>query len=378
MSSIPRPSRPWLVPCLSLASLTVLSAPPEAQEEGGSVPASGLRTIPTNGLPVVRYVHDVATGVTRPLAAAEPLGGGVLRQTTTCFENDASFGFTSLTNNPGEELVDWGVKTCGSTGVVEQMTIGYYSDPLEGLADFSVALYSGTTGFGVLGKEERRITLRDQPALFATIVLLTIDLRSDPVCLPDGPIGWGFRNDDGDSAVLLGLAPNVPLGIIDALDVYSGPAPTGVYTGTYNFGAGNPFGTLVLTLEENDGAVLASSTVVNGSGTNPLALQEVAPAVLGKTWVARVDPSVLPAPAATIIVISAGAIAPLPTRFGELLIDLGAPSRTSFALGTHFVPVPKNLALVGTTVHTQGALVEQLVLPVGFVLTNGLDVTFGF
>ena len=68
----------------------------------------------------------------------------------------------------------------------------------------------------------------------------------------------------------------------------------------------------------------------------------------------------------------------LPTRFGELLIDLGAPSRTSFALGTHFVPVPKNLALVGSTVHTQGALVQQLVLPVGFVLTNGLDVTFGF
>lgn len=367
---------------LALASLLLGGAAASQGTPGGAAPAQGRPSLIPPGAPVAHFVYDVGTGEARPVTDPVTVGG-TQAQTTICFDNDNTFGFTSLSNNPGEEFVDWGIKTCGGTNVVESFQIGYLSfnlDPGQGGpgASFSAALYSGTTGFGVLGQEMRRLSMSGLPTLNGALIILTVDLRSDPVCLPDGPIGWGFRNDDGDTAVLLGIAPNYALGIIDALDVYSGPATAGGYTGTYNFGKGNPYGTLYFRIAENDGAVLAGSTVVNGTGTNPLAFQEVSPAVIGQTWVTSVDLSTIPVVAATVVIISAAAIPPAATPFGELLIDLGVPSQTSIALGRHFISVPKNLQLAGVTVHTQAALVRQLVLPVGFQLTNGLDVTLGY
>lgn len=113
----------------------------------------------------------------------------------------------------------------------------------------------------------------------------------------------------------------------------------------------------------------------NGNGSNPAILRDVsasAPAptpasnapAIGKNWVALLDcnpAGTLGGPALVTIAFGPRPV-PLNTIYGQVLIPLGAPSRTlSLALPASrlalFGPVliPNNLALVGTEYTVQGA-----------------------
>ena len=107
---------------------------------------------------------------------------------------------------------------------------------------------------------------------------------------------------------------------------------------------------------------------------NPVVFNSLSAPVIGSSWLASIQ---VPRPRArlTVVGMSAGAIAPLPLPSGELLIDLNHPLRFfDFGYALHSVPLPKNAALIGLTLHTQGAIIHTTGK---FQLTNGLDLVLG-
>ena len=304
-----------------------------------------------------------------------------------CFDNSYSPYVWSLFNLIMDEIVDWGVKTCGDTDVVTSFTFAYNTralDPNLGGpgAAMTFSLYEGTNGFGHLGTQVASFAftglpgspVAGQPSPWP--IYITVDLSDAPILVPDGNLGWGYMNDDNRSGPLLAFAPNAALGTRDALDVYTpGPATNGHYTGTFNW-AGSYLGSFYFQLEEADGSVVANSTVVNGTGVNPMLLTELSPPVLGTNWLGRVDMSGYPASPASVIVFSTTAIPPFLTGWGEALVDPNAMG-TILDIGytLHSMPLPLVPDLAGYVVHTQGALFlgnGQL------VLTNGVDLSLGW
>jgi hypothetical protein len=349
---------------------------------------------------VIRVTYDMATGTLRDRHVVP--AGAMALGLAPCFDNSdlvcdmGAFEPFTIGDHLGDELLDWGVKDCEGSGLVRSLTIAYRTTALD-VADggpgatLSFGLYRGTRGFGHVGTEIFRRTFTGLPAQAAPannsheapFVFLTIDFGSQPLPLPDGPIGWGYMlldNEDRNfvTGALLVNAPSDALGIIDALDVYApGPAPTGNYTGTFNFASTicqHPpccpkASTWLQIVEAPSGAA-----IVNGNGTNPEVFHELLRARLGQTWVTHFDLSGHPGTTATRIYATLGGLAPFQTPFGELLL---APPRLGppfVGLGLHMVPVPLDPALDGLVIHTQGLLIAGS----SFTLTNGLDITLGY
>ncbi len=389
---------------LSVLLVLTLAAAASAQERRtlrhlpGPLP-EGVRAADLRA-EVVHATYDMATGEIR--AQRNVPAGGIALGAAPCFDNSLlvcgthPFAPYTIGDFPGDELLDWGIKDCGGSGFVTALTIAYRTtalDPADGGpgATLSFGLYRGTRGFNRVGTEIFRRTFTGLPAQAAPagslheapFVFLTLDFSASPLFLADGPIGWGYMLLDNANATfstgaLLVVAPNDETSVIDALDVFSpGPASTGTYIGTFNFGTlcNHPpccpdASTWLQIVEAPSG-----STVVNGSGTNPEIFAELLPPRLGQVWVTRFDLTAHPTTFATLILSSGGALAPRPTRFGELLIDpglfLGPPL---LAQGMHLVPVPADPVLDGFVVHTQGLIRTTG----GSLLTNGLDLTLGF
>ncbi len=111
----------------------------------------------------------------------------------------------------------------------------------------------------------------------------------------------------------------------------------------------------------------ATSSIVNGSGANCLCFGPVSQPVLGQTWTTVVGDGSTPE-FVTVLVVGTGALAaPLPTRFGELLIAMdgsgGTTLLTNFrtttgGVATHSVPLPNDAALAGLTLASQSALAK--------------------
>lgn len=337
--------------------------------------------------PVSHYVYDAATGAVRPVQQA-PRGfqtRSVEATSALCFDNLNPSLFMSSHPVTHQELVDWGVKSCGMRGRVTSFTFMYRTSLPS--VDLSIAFYLGTTGFGNLGTQIRRFSFQGLPAGFPdgtvpgvplgvlTLNTMTVDLSANPMCLPDGPIGWGFTNDDLDSGTFLNFAPNGLLGTIDALDVYDDPpARSGVYTGTFNFASqGAAVASVTIQLEEEDGAGLAGVQLLQGSGANPIAFTPIGLPLLGSTWFASVDLSAAPGTTQSTVVVSIAPIVPLATVAGQLLVDFFDPLLVETAGNVQRIDIPNDAALIDLTVYAQALL--SLGGPL--TLTNGLALTIG-
>src|SRR5262245_60639007 len=344
------------------AALVLLSIPlplfAAAQAPAPSVPIPQVRggtgATPVSG--VLRLTYDVQ--LERLRDERTPLPGRLGLGATPCYDNSEIIVEEDpqyVVANPGEEVLNVGRKTCQGASLLRRFTIAYRSEAIDVSqggpgAALSLALYKNTRGWGMPGTEVFRRTFTGLPAKGAPagpnvvydhngiplihpepMVFLTIDFGTEPLALPDGRIGWGFMQLDGDTGPVLVRAPKFALGTFDAMDIYSpGPATAATYAGTFNYGGceGIEYAACAnswIQLDEIATSELASSTVLNGTGVNPPLLDELFPARLGHVWGARiaVSPSSA-APSTTLFSSRAAASAPIASPFGEILI---APTR---------------------------------------------------
>lgn len=365
---------------------------------------------------VLLVTYDVPSARVRSVRATAPdqLALGV----APCFDNslievpeDPQYAVA----NPGEELLAWGRKFCRGSNRLRSFTIAYRSEANDTSiggpgAVFGLALYSGATGFGTFGTEVFRRTFTGLPSNGAPesptvqydhngvpfqtgpapLVFLTIDFGIDPLPLPDGQVAWSFLQLDGDTGPALVRAPRAIVGTSDALDIYSpGPPSAASYVGTFNYGGCGaaaptpPCANLFVQFTEIGNGEVARTLVLNGSGTNPLLLEEILPARIGHLWAARVN---VPTPCSgqpctnpdyTVLFHSSGAQSPVPTPYGEVLVDPGLVIRApALAEGSYTFPIPPDPALVGRRVFLQAAVLPPA-LP-RITLTNALDVRIGY
>jgi len=362
----------------------------------------------------LHVVYDVTrerVSSVRDLADTEAIG------TPPCFDSseivvpeDPQY----VVSFPGEELQSWGTKNCPGASRLRRFTICYRSEALDVSqggpgATFSIALQQGARGFGQPGSEVWRGTFTGLPSRGAPasptvvyehlgqpfmtrpdepIVFLTIDFGVNPLPLTDGNVGWSFLQLDGDSGPVMVWAPKPTVGTTDAMDIYSpGPPSAANYVGTFNFGGCArdqcpsvstciPCASMWIQLDEIANNEVASSSVLDGSGVNPSILRELFPARLGTVWAARMDIDDQPLNTTTLLYFSAGSRTPLPTPFGEVLIDptrrLG-PARPGQGAYTNVIPA--DTSLIGFVLFLQGG-----VLPgsAPLFLTNALRVRVGY
>jgi len=355
----------------------------QAKVQGGDGPRGMIHTtydVTSGTMTTVEYGPDTRTSATTP-----------------CFDNSDYFLWdTYVVTDPGQELVNWGRKNCGGASLLRKVTIGYLSEARR-VEDggpggtLQVVLYSGTRGFNSLGTEIFRRTFNGLPARTdrpdPPDQFLTIDFGAYPLPLADGNFGWGFLQLDGDTGPMLINAPNAQWGTADAMDIYSpGPARSATYVGTFNY-AGLGCASTWMQLDEIPVIETARTTVLNGSGVNPELLEELFPPRIGQLWAVRVNvPNPCPGgfgcagnPDFTILMTSAAALAtPVPTPFGELLIDRTlAVTPPLFGEGTYFYAIPADTALVGTVLYAQAVVLPPDALP-RTTLTNALRLRLGY
>ncbi len=367
-----------------------------------SAPAAGQRPVEPPDHPSVfssegptyYATYDYATKEVAVLDEPPPASGA--EAAGISFDNTAlTIGGFAVTGFSGEELVDWGVKSGGLTGVVSTVEICYTTDDVFPVS-LDVALYSGTLGScdnGDPGVEVERLVLTGLPGDvtggFMTSYILRIDVAEDPIILPDGPIGWGYvnpmttGNSNGPRLVVVGATPT---GTANNLDSYS-PAPATGPATCFSTGAIADYGSTYLRLEEEDGTEPPEQEIDNGSGVNPMlvGLGSTPPAI-GSTW----DPAFLPGlPGTTLLEVLALSTAKFPDGtilpgFGELLIDITPPNPFLTVAkppgGPFLIPIPLNVNLVGFEVFTQSVRLFTNPSPPGPPLIsagNRADVTIG-
>jgi hypothetical protein len=398
---------------LSLAPLAAL--PLAAQDLTPSFPLPEIRG--GTGLArverVLHVTYDVAADRVRTVRSGTPneLGLGA----PPCFDNsvielpeDPQY----VVANPGEELLAWGRKFCRGSSRLRSFTMAYRSEADDTSiggpgAVFGLALYSGTMGFGNSGAEVFRRTFSGLPSNgapaspdvqydhngrpfltgTAPLVFFTLDFGFDPLPLNDGDIGWSFLQLDGDTGPALVRAPVAILGTRDALDLYSpGPPSTAHYVGTFNYGGCSgpgvvpPCANFFMQFTEIPSGDVARTLVLNGSGTNPVLLEEVFPARLGHIWAARVRVVAPPWPNPDFTVLyaaAAPATTPIGTPWGEILLDFTQLSAAPLvAEGSYTYAIPADTALLGRRLFLQAAVLRPAVARL--TLTNALDVRVGY
>ena len=274
----------------SLALGTPLTAQHVVQTTGGPQ----MRKVATveGGRPVLHVRYDVESDRITSIERLTPDSAGTERAGPPCFDNSDYFlPDTYVVTDPGQEIVNWGRKNCTGASRLRSVTLLYLSEAVSttvggpgGTLQF--VLYSGTRGFNQLGTEVFRRTITGLPSGGVTTdpptTYLTLDFGANPLPLLDGNIGWGFLQLDGDTGPMLVNAPNAQWGTADAMDVYSpGPARSDTYLGTFNYGAICGCASTFLQFEEIANNEVALTTVRNGSGVNPLLLEEIFPPRIG-------------------------------------------------------------------------------------------------
>jgi hypothetical protein len=387
---------------LVVSLLHVFAVPSAPQEPKPSFPLPEVRG-GTGASPVRRAVHvtyDVQQGRVRSARSASV--GELALGSQPCFDNsqinlpdDPQY----VVANSGEDVLNWGTKLCPGASRLRSFTIAYRSEAIDVSqggpgAAFSLALYTGTTGFGQPGIEVFRRTFTGMPADGAPagptvqygfinpepMVFLTVDFGIEPLPLFDGAFGWSFLQLDGDTGPVLVRAPRRILGTLDAMDIYSpGPAVPATDVGTFNYG-GTPPANMWIQLDEIANNEVASSTASNGTGVNPALLSEILPARLGRVWAARINatvPSIYSSPY-TILLTSAAASAPLASPYGEILVDTAQLlRRPQLGEAGYTFAIPANTSLVGFRFFVQGVVLPPIAAP-AIHLTNALSVRVGY
>ena len=124
---------------------------------------------------------------------------------------------------------------------------------------------------------------------------------------------------------------------------------------------------------------VATATVRNGSGTNPLVYANQTLPVLGTVLAATVDTTGHAGATFTVIAGYGGAHAGLSTAFGELLVDPTVPMFTSVVLSgggldAHSLSIPDLAILAGVSSYTQAVIFGGS----GPELGNAIDYTVGY
>lgn len=362
-------------PALCAATLALLPAVtaaqlvPAARGAAGESPAVAP-AVPRPRLEVV-YVHpDHALpghrGARLDAAGSEPDG------LVGCFANDrnpSGLGLVLVLPAPGFEILDWGVKTCGTSGWIGEIGVGYQTiqtDPTQGGpgATFGLRFYAGTTG-GAGGKGTLIADLVATgfpgallPGAATVTVVGTVGV---PFRVPDGPIGWSYY-DAGDwlNTVPLGartdggacVPPADPVtGTLDCLDVYSA-ADELLFSYSSSSGTSSSF----LQLYEESALVSASTTFFN-AGTNP-ASYSADRVVLGEPWHASVDVGSTGHTFGLVFGFDSSGVVPLGGGQTLLAVDGGSGELLALSampgpVAAYQVPVPPTLASIGVTLHTQ-------------------------
>ena len=155
--------------------------------------------------PVIEATLDLDTGVIQVTSAAR-------QGSTLCFDNsiDDDNYLDGLLYPSGQELYDWGVKTCGGSRFVDAITIGIGSSAVPVSSggpggSITLRIYEGGTGFGNPGTLVTTIPMTGLPSFPGPIicpVILRVLLGSQSCRLHDGPIAWSYDNQDGLTAPL--------------------------------------------------------------------------------------------------------------------------------------------------------------------------------
>ena len=377
-----RPQPPVLAALLAFTAALSAQHPAPTSARHPAPTNPGATRLTTHGMPVVSYL-DLDTGVlTTP--------GGSLPPTPVCFNNsiDPDGVFDALLYPAGVELFDWGIRTCGGSLYVQSITIGYGSRAVPTRSggpggSLEVRLYERATGYGVAGTERMALSLTGLPSDGGPFPLLSprilqINLGSQALFLPDGPIGWGYRNADGDTAPLL-VDATVANGVENVYDVYDpGPAAGGTFSGTFQLppgGASNdPFeNSFYLKISQNDTPATLQTIA---AGQNPNIFSAAGPPVVGAPWFPTVNTLGFPAATRTLVAVTAQRIPGFPTRSGQLVLDLGTqlfPISVKFG-GIHRFDIPIGTSLIGLSFYAQGGIIGPTA---SLQLTNGLVLTIG-
>ena len=327
---------------LAAAVLAAASAVSGAQE------ASGLDR------PIQRFLYDYATG---EVVLLEPGAQGADVPVPAAYDNSScalpTFGF----QGPGEEWMDVGVKATGLSGVISAFSFGYSTTaPTTSLG---VNIYTGSATACVPGTLVGSFVLLGLPGSpdgTATAFAGTADISASAICVPDGPIGWGYVETGGAGVTgpLFAAVGGCPSGTTDSFTLYTTPASPGTCFGTIPGGTLGPPGThsFYFDLTEDDGSTPATATFRNT--TNPAAYTVTSPPNVCGTLDATIvlDPGGLPISLIALGVPDPGS--PNPFGAGDLLVAQAPFPVLDVAAGTHSIPVPPDVSLIGAGLASQG------------------------
>ncbi len=365
--------------------------------------------------PLTRVHYDLATGVAtrlgqRGVQAVDAVGVGLQRALANCFSNTLTTGYSlGLTN--GWEFIDYARKDCGTSGLIGKFGFAYATmardvndvPPGPG-ASLGIRLYQGGSPFcGSAGTLAGDFLFAGLPAALGTQVnpgfMVTATLPAgSPVSLADGPISWGYSGNEGPQGTPGQTGPlltefSVNTGWMNVFDIYNRtPNSVGTCVVSFFFGcsspvppppSGSPCAGFWLQLWEQGSK--ASAATARTCGTNPNVFAHVgsdadgdsvadagpAGPVIGETWISTVA-----APLSLVSIFSAPLSgAPLGGIFGGSFLCGTRRLATDVDLGTHRVPIPADLTLLGAALTAQGATLALGPIQVG--LTNALDIVLG-
>ncbi len=159
------------------------------------------------------------------------------------------------------------------------------------------------------------------------------------------------------------------------------PAISGMYTLSLYDSGRNETGTANVTVACLLGCPTTNGMVGrNGSGSNPAWYSSTRPAAIAGCWSAEVDATTEPTATLGVVVLCDASTPPLPSKWGEILVDLGGllcqRLRTVDVDGIarFSEAIPNEPTLAGRIVYTQAALL----IPGDTQLTNAIDYLIGY
>lgn len=310
---------------------------------------------------------------------------GVATQPQVSFANVNGTIFFLLPLSPEDEYVDYGVKTAGLDGLVTEIRLSYITEVLDPSvggpgASLDLNLYSGSNGgcdvdASAPGQLVHSISLTGLPAStaepFGEIIEIVLDFSSDPIALPDGPIGWGVGSPDLSLLPRLVVVGENPTGTKDFLDNFSAGSCLGPVSFEFN---DRPFSSLFIELTEGaadpqpcgftsygpfNAPQTSMLTTIGGDGPGDLILFNSSFNLLEGTGflIISEQPAAIVLPGAEILV--------------DLESQLALQTFPFALLGQTSVTVPNNPELAGLTVFCQSAAFDPN-QPSGMQLSNGV------
>lgn len=331
--------------------------------------------------------HVPVPGATTPVGARQEAAA-------VCLDNDAYLGLV-YDMATGQELVDWGTKACGASGLVETLTYGIQTTNLRVSSGgpghtIGVRLFAGATGGapGELGTLVADYTFHGDygtpPGGLLATAFLAVTLPT-PLVLPDGPLAWSYVWKEAATDPTLVRTAGAPCsggtadpvtGTFDCLGDWNYPAgePGGFFFASVRPAAGQS--SLFLRLSEAPAVVASAST--RTAAPNPDVYTAGRP-IVGATWTAAVDTA--PSGHALALVFGFDTPTQLTLGGGQVLLALDGGSGELLAQSVRSgpdaafaIPVPLVGGFVGASLSTQAILFGG-VTP--FALSNAQDLLIG-